>query len=56
MPRILLSLLLICSLGAQAAIVPSPPQVAAKAYILLDAESGEVLVEENADVPKLRAP
>ena len=39
-------------LGAQAAtIVPSPPQVAAKAYLLVDAQSGAVLAEENADMP-----
>jgi D-alanyl-D-alanine carboxypeptidase (penicillin-binding protein 5/6) len=38
--------------GAQAInIVPSPPQVAAKSYILIDANSGEVLVEHNADLP-----
>lgn len=34
-----------------ATIVPSPPEVAAKAYILLDAGSGDVLVEHNADIP-----
>jgi len=33
-----------------ASIVPSPPQVAAEAYILMDADSGTVLVEHNADV------
>ncbi|MFT4824081.1 MAG: D-alanyl-D-alanine carboxypeptidase (penicillin-binding protein 5/6) [Halioglobus sp.] len=44
--------LLICAVGAQAVtIVPSPPQVAAKSYILIDADSGEVLVEESADLP-----
>ena len=32
-------------------IVPSPPQVAAKSYILIDATSGEVLVEHNPDLP-----
>ena len=32
-------------------IVPSPPQLAASAYLLMDANSGEVLVEENADLP-----
>ena len=32
-------------------IIPSPPQVAAKSYILIDATSGEVLVEHNADLP-----
>lgn len=31
-------------------IVPSPPQVAAKAYILIDANSGVVLAEQNADI------
>ena len=40
------------ALPAQAAsIVPSPPQLSASAYLLMDANSGEVLVEENADLP-----
>jgi D-alanyl-D-alanine carboxypeptidase (penicillin-binding protein 5/6) len=40
------------AMGAQAAaIVPSPPQVAAKAYFLIDANSGAVLAESNADMP-----
>ena len=30
-------------------IVPSPPQLAAKAYVLMDAASGQVLVENNGD-------
>jgi D-alanyl-D-alanine carboxypeptidase (penicillin-binding protein 5/6) len=53
MTRIYLLLLLaLLSLGAQAAtIVPSPPQVAAKAYLLVDAASGAVLAEHNADMP-----
>lgn len=33
------------------AIVPSPPKVAATAYLLIDAESGAVLAEQNADQP-----
>lgn len=39
------------SLGAAAApsIIPSPPQIAASGYILVDAQSGKVLVEKNAD-------
>lgn len=42
---------LLCT-GAQAAtIVPSPPQLSAKAYLLIDATSGEVLAEHNADMP-----
>lgn len=34
---------------AQPDLVPSPPAVAANAYLLVDANSGEVLVEHNAD-------
>lgn len=36
---------------AQAApvIIPAPPQLAAKAYLLVDAATGKVLIEENAD-------
>ncbi|MFC3153152.1 D-alanyl-D-alanine carboxypeptidase family protein [Litoribrevibacter euphylliae] len=30
-------------------LIPAPPQLAATAYILLDAKSGKVLVEENPD-------
>ncbi len=48
----LVFLLAFASFATQAAtIVPSPPQVAAKAYILLDARSGAVLAEHNADMP-----
>lgn len=32
------------------ATVPSPPTIAAKAFIMIDAESGRVLAESNADV------
>ncbi len=38
-------------LYAQQSIIPRPPQVAATSYILLDAKTGEILVEENADIP-----
>lgn len=31
-------------------IIPRPPQIAASSYILLDANTGKVIVEENADV------
>ena len=45
-------LLAVFTLGAQAAsMVPSPPQVSAKSYILMDANSGVVLAEHNADLP-----
>lgn len=30
-------------------LIPSPPAVAASAYLLVDADSGEVLIEHNAD-------
>ncbi|MNF39475.1 D-alanyl-D-alanine carboxypeptidase DacC precursor [compost metagenome] len=36
------------SMAAQQ-IVPSPPQLAAKSYVLMDAQSGQVLVENNGD-------
>ena len=45
-------LLAFSTFATQAAtIVPSPPQVSAKAYFLVDARSGTVLAEHNADMP-----
>ncbi len=45
-------LLAVSSACLQAAqIVPSPPQLAAKAWLLVDADSGAVLAENNADMP-----
>ena len=32
-------------------IIPSPPQLAAKAYVLMDANTGHVLIEESARLP-----
>ena len=32
-------------------IIPSPPELAAKSYLLIDADTGKVLVEHNADQP-----
>ena len=44
------SLLLIAQLSAAApSIIPKPPSLAATSYILIDANSGEVLVEKDAD-------
>jgi len=40
---------LFLSVTAQAALIPAPPKLAAKSYILIDADSGDVLVEHNAD-------
>jgi len=37
--------------AAQSAVIPAPPQVAAQAYLLVDAHTGAVLVEHNADLP-----
>ncbi len=34
---------------AQQNLVPAPPSVAASGYLLMDADSGEVLIEHNAD-------
>ncbi len=45
---------LVCSLFSLAiaapALIPSPPQVSAKSYILMDANSGKVIVEHNSDL------
>jgi len=35
--------------AAKPALIPSPPQVSASSYILIDVASGEVIVEGNAD-------
>ena len=43
-------LLVVSAVGVQAEnAVPAPPSLAAKAYLLVDATSGAVLVEHNAD-------
>ena len=44
-----LSLGLVAPALAQTQVIPRPPQVNASSYILIDAETGSVLVEENAD-------
>ncbi len=36
---------------AQEPMIPAPPAVAAKSYLLMDANSGRVLVEHNTDMP-----
>lgn len=35
-------------LQAKPALIPSPPQVSAKSYVLMDATSGEIIVEHNS--------
>ena len=44
---ILTSFLLLADV--QAAVLPPPPDVAAEAWILLDADTGYVITEHNAD-------
>lgn len=53
MRTFLLAFVAFLSVSATAApnIIPKPPAIAAKSYILIDAASGEVLVEQNADEP-----
>ena len=46
--KLLLIFSFACPVWAEA-ILPSPPEIAAIAYILVDASSGKVLVERNAD-------
>lgn len=53
-PRALSLLLVVFMLAsnfsvAAPAIIPRPPEIAATSYILLDAKTGQVLIEENAD-------
>ncbi|OEC33272.1 D-alanyl-D-alanine carboxypeptidase (penicillin-binding protein 5/6) [Pseudomonas cuatrocienegasensis] len=49
--RIFLTFLLLAAPAAWAnqTVVPAPPQLAAKSYVLMDAASGKVLVENNGD-------
>ena len=35
----------------QTRIIPRPPDIAATSYVLMDATTGDILVESNADVP-----
>ena len=48
----LLLLLLTSPVAAQTMPVPSPPSLGAPSYILLDFESGNVLVERESDTPR----
>lgn len=48
--RLLLTALLLCAPSVRAAdVLPSPPQLAAKSYVLMDHASGKVLVENNGN-------
>ena len=48
---LLVSVLPIVQLSAAPAIIPRAPDIAATSYILIDAKTGQVLIEENADEP-----
>lgn len=46
-----LACMLTAAVQAAAPIIPPPPQVAASSYLLMDADTGRILVEENANEP-----
>lgn len=48
---VLASLASAVKVQAEPLLIPAPPQLAATGYLLIDANTGAVLVEENADVP-----
>lgn len=50
MTAFMLMILVAGQLSAQQSIIPRPPQINATSYILMDAKTGEILVEENADI------
>ncbi|MFN2360602.1 MAG: serine hydrolase [Marinobacter sp.] len=46
---ILLALLAATPVGAKSVLIPSPPQIAASSYILMDPLSGRIIMEENSN-------
>jgi len=46
---LLISILFASTVTSAPSVIPKPPSLAASSYILVDANSGEVLVEHNAD-------
>ncbi|MGB2516938.1 MAG: serine-type D-Ala-D-Ala carboxypeptidase, partial [Pseudomonadales bacterium] len=46
---IVLLLTMMANLVWAAALVPQAPKLAANAYLLMDADSGHIIVEHNAD-------
>lgn len=48
---VLISSLILCSaqVAAERVLVPAPPEIAAKAWLLMDAHTGKILVEHNID-------
>lgn len=49
-PAIIASCMLIASVTQGQKLAPAPPELAAKAWILIDAQTGHVLAESNADL------
>lgn len=45
----LFALILAPAASAQQSLIPSPPNLSSKSYVLMDADSGRVLVERNRD-------
>lgn len=45
-----IGLMLVCAGAAQALPIPAPPQFQAKSYVLMDANSGQVLAASNPDM------
>jgi D-alanyl-D-alanine carboxypeptidase (penicillin-binding protein 5/6) len=41
-------IVVVASLSVQAAVIPAPPTLGATGYILIDADSGQILVEKNS--------
>jgi D-alanyl-D-alanine carboxypeptidase (penicillin-binding protein 5/6) len=44
----LMPIVVMASLSVQAAVIPAPPTLGATGYILIDADSGQILVEKNS--------
>ena len=49
LPAYALVLLWLCSAAVQALPIPAPPQLQAKSYVLMDANSGQLLAASNPD-------
>lgn len=47
---LVLTLFWVSAASAAPVIIPAPPQLASEAYLLMDAATGEILIEENADL------
>jgi serine-type D-Ala-D-Ala carboxypeptidase (penicillin-binding protein 5/6) len=49
--KLILTFLLGTLYGNASAIIPAAPDLAAKSYLLMDYDSGKIIVEHNADMP-----